>query len=110
MTCQLLLLTNEKVVFGKREKVMHLNKNISAVKIGDYLQFKGRAERITDVQSTKEHLEKVKENNENDNNNNNTNDNDNDDDNGKSVRNHHFIEKGVNLNFKGVTIIHDEVN
>ena len=107
MTCQLLLLTKEKIVFGKREKIMHLNKNISAVKIGDYLQFKGRADRIIDVQSTKEHLEKVIENDENNNDNNNTND---DDDDGKSVSNYHFSEKGVTLNYKGLTIIHDEVN
>ena len=38
-TCQILALINEKNNFGKREKVLHLDKEISIVKIGDYLIF-----------------------------------------------------------------------
>lgn len=104
MTCQLLLLTNEEIGYGKREKVMHLNKDISAVKTRDYLQFEGRVERITDVRSTKEHLRKVIKNNENDSNNNNTND--------AIVSNSDEFSKNEKKTLKvnGVTIIHDKVN
>lgn len=38
-TCQILALINEKSNFGKREKVLHLDKEISVAKIGDYLIF-----------------------------------------------------------------------
>lgn len=119
MTCQLLLLTNEEIGYGKREKVMHLNKDISAVKTRDYLQFEGRVERITDVRSTKEHLRKVIKNNENDSNNNNTNeydsdndDRDDDDNDDAIVSNSDEFSKNEKKTLKvnGVTVIHDKVN
>ena len=47
-TCQILSLINEKTAFGKRAKVLHLCKDVSAVKIGDYLVFKLKKETIAD--------------------------------------------------------------
>jgi hypothetical protein len=39
LTCQIMALVNEKFTFGKREKVLHLDKEISVVRIGYYLIF-----------------------------------------------------------------------
>ena len=53
MTCQILQLTNEKNNLGKREKVLNLDKNISAIKIGNFLQLKKCTENIMDIENTK---------------------------------------------------------
>lgn len=61
VTCQILQLINEKRNFGKREKVLNLDKNISAIKIGNFLQLKICAENIMDIENTRiiEKLRKI---------------------------------------------------
>jgi hypothetical protein len=65
VTRQILQLINEKSNLGKREKVLNLDKNISAIKIGSFLQLKKCTENITDIENTKI-IEKLRKFDEND--------------------------------------------
>ena len=103
VTCQILQLINEKRNFGKREKVLNLDKNISAIKIGNFLQLKICAENIMDIENTRiiEKLRKIDDD-----------DTDDDDENDGDV--HKDVRK-VDLNseeekvFDGLTYTRDKV-
>ena len=64
VTCQLLLMINEKFNIGKREKVLHLDKMISAVKTGHFLQLKKITGDTTDPEN-KEYRGRLKRINQN---------------------------------------------
>jgi hypothetical protein len=62
LTCQILALINGKNNFGKREKVLHLDREVSVVLIGDYLIFTRERLRILnsrDAEKTTSNVENV---------------------------------------------------
>jgi hypothetical protein len=106
-TCQMLQLINEKSNLGKREKVLNLDKNISAIKIGNFLQLKKCTENNIDIENTK-NFEKLRKIDDNDT------DDDDDDENDGDIYSNLDVKK-VDLNsekvkvFDGLTYICDKV-
>lgn len=106
VTCQILQLMSEKSNLGKREKVLNLDKNVSAIKIGNFLQLKICTENNLDVENTKV-IEKLKKFGKND-----TDDDDDDNKNDGDVRKE--VRK-IDLNleeekaFHGLTYICEKV-
>ena len=103
VTCQILQLTNEKNNLGKREKVLNLDKNISAIKIGNFLQLKKCTENIMDIENTKivEKSRKIDENDTDD-------EDESDGDMCKDVRKIHLNSEKEKV-FDGLTYICDKV-